>query len=226
MNELAITVAIVLLPGIVAAAIADKITLHSPRWGSFKYGIYSFVFGVICYITLTAIVWVGSFFQWFLELVPQSAEGLAVWRFVADQTSTPKLSEVLAATVLSPVVAFSAAFAVNHKVFNKVASKLRVSRKYGDENLFSFFLNSDDIDWVYVRDSERGLTYEGRVLSYSENDDRQELVLVNVMVYSYEKSEKLYFVPSIYLSKDDGSFVIEAVPLEYLEESNEQETTK
>lgn len=225
MNDLAITVAIVLLPGILAAAIADKITSHSPRWNSFKYGMYSFVFGIICYIALSILIWLASYFQWFVDLVPQTIGGLSVWSFVSDRNSNIEILEILAATALSPFVAFSAAFAVNHKLFNRMASTIRVSRKYGDENLYSFYLNSGDIDWVYVRDQKKGITYEGRVLSFSENDNMQELVLVNVKVYNYEDSAELYSVPSIYLSNTDRSFTIESVPIEYLEQPDEQKTS-
>lgn len=226
MNELVISVAVFLLPGILAAAIADKVTSHSPRWGSFKYGMYSFVFGIICYIVLSFLIWVASYLQWFVNLVPLTTEGLSVWSFISDRSNNINLLEVLAATALSPLVAFSAAFAINHKLFNKMATKIRVSRKYGDENLYSFFLNSGDIDWVYVRDQKKGITYEVRVLSFSENDKIQELVLVNAKVYNYEDSDELYSVPSIYLSNTNSSFTIESVPIEYLENSDEQKSSQ
>ena len=226
MNELAVTVAIVLFPGLIAVAIADKITVHSPRWGSFKYGVYSFIFGVFCYIALSAAAWVISRCPSLATHFPISTGGLRIWSFVSERKGLIEPAEVLAATAFAPVIAYAAAFAVNYKIFNKVAAKLGVSRKYGDENLFSFFLNSDDIDWVYVRDRDSRLTYEGRVFSYSENTHMQELVLANVKVYSYEDSEELYFVPSIYLSKPNGSFIIESIPGDYLEGGNGKEAAE
>lgn len=226
MNELAVTVSIVLFPGIIAVAIADKITLHSPRWGSFKYGVYSFIFGVSCYVALSGVTWVVSLCPSVASHLPISAGGLGIWSFVSERKGIVDPAEVLAATIFAPFIAYAAAFTVNYKVFNKLAEFLGVSRKYGDENLFSFFLNSNDIDWVYVRDKEGGLTYEGRVFSYSESSHMQELVLANVKVYNYEDSAELYFVPSIYLSRQSGSFIIESVPGDYLENENGKETSK
>jgi len=55
---------------------------------------------------------------------------------------------------------------VNYKIFHKFAQKLLISQKYGDENLYSYYLNAKEIDWVYVRDFERKLTYQGRVISF------------------------------------------------------------
>jgi hypothetical protein len=112
---------------------------------------------------------------------------------------------------------------VQNPGINKIAKKLKISTKYGDENLFSFFLNSQNIDWIYVRDIQNNLTYQGRVVSFSENDGMQELVMSEVTVFKYETSEEFYSVPLIYLSKPSGNFIIEAVPPELLEEKNGKE---
>lgn len=220
MNDLVVSIAILLFPGIISAAIADKITLHSPRWGSFKYSIYSFIFGVSCYSILGIGSWLLSNFEWFKATVPSLTHPLNVWTITSPSEIHVELSEVIGATVVSPFIAFFAAFTVNFKLFNKLASLLRVSRKFGDENLFSFYLNSDDLTWVYVRDANSNLTYEGRVVSYSENEHMQELVLSDVKVYRYEDSEELYSVPTVYLSKPNGTFRVEQVPEKFLEEDD------
>jgi hypothetical protein len=50
MNEIAIAVSVIFFPGLISTIIADKVTVHSKSWTSFKYGIYSFVLGVFCYV--------------------------------------------------------------------------------------------------------------------------------------------------------------------------------
>ena len=60
--------------------------------------------------------------------------------------------------------------------------------------------------------------------SFSENSDIQEIVLYDVTVYRYEDSEKLYFIPNIYLSKKSGNFRIESIPEDYLGEDDEEKT--
>lgn len=213
MNSLAVAIAIILLPGLVASVICDKITVHSPRWDAFKYSIYSFLFGVLSYGLLQFVEYA---YQQIMGLLSQTYEAqastLGVWSIIQNDKAPIALSEVGWATVLAPVVALLASLLVNYKVINRIAQKLRVSQKYGDENLFSFFLNAKEVDWIYVRDKEANLTYSGRVVSHSECDSIQELVLSEVDVYEYETSTFLYSLPIIYLSKKLGAFVIEVPP--------------
>ncbi|MHB1332550.1 MAG: hypothetical protein ACYCY1_08135 [Sulfuriferula sp.] len=210
MNSLAVAIAIVLLPGLVASVICDKITVHSPRWGAFKYSIYSFLFGILSYGLLQFIEYGYHYILSFLDKTHQvQSYTLGVWSIIQNDKAPIALSEVGWATLLAPIVALIAAWLVNYKILNKIAQKLNISQKYGDENLYSFFLNLNEVDWVYVRDKINGFTYFGRVVSYSECDSIQEIVLSEVGVYEYESSELLYPVSIIYLSKPLGSFVIE-----------------
>jgi len=224
MDELAIAVGVILFPGLIAAVICDKITVHSPKWESFKYSVYSFIFGVSCYVALQFIThswnWVACHFDPSLMLASPT---LDVWTVATTQKITIDPSEVFYATIIAPVIAGLAAFTVNHKLINRVAQRLRLSTKYGDENLFSFFLNSKEIDWIYVRDIPNGLTYQGRVVSFSETDDMQELVMSQVTVFKYETSDELYSIPLMYLSKARGAFVVEAVSPELLVKVDGQE---
>jgi len=155
----AIAVSVILFPGLISTVIADKITVHSKNWDSFKYGIYSFVFGVFCYVIVQILSWLMTYIPERLNILPLRAGTLAVWSIVTDNRARIDLREVFAA-------AFFGAFLVNYKIFHKFAQKLLISQKYGDENLYSYYLNAKEIDWVYVRDFERKLTYQGRVISF------------------------------------------------------------
>jgi hypothetical protein len=223
MNELAVTVGMILFPGLIACIICDKITVHAPKWDSFKYSVYSFVFGVICYLLLQTV-----YFGWWLlachAKTPMDTYNLDVWSIVDIPKGSVNLAEVFWATILAPVVAGLAAWTVNYKFVNKIAKWLRLSDKYGDENLYSYFLNSQDVDWIYVRDIQNKLTYQGRVVSFSENSSMQEILLSDVTVYSYETSDEFYSVPFLYLAKTGGTFIIEAVPPSLLEIVNGKET--
>jgi hypothetical protein len=225
-NEIAVAVSVILFPGLISTVVADKITVHSKTWDSFKYGMYSFVFGVSCYVIVQIVVW-------FMTCIPQGLNVLAlrlgtlnVWSLVTDSRARIDLREVFAATAASVPVAFIGAFLINYKIFHKLAQKLRISQKYGDENLYSYYLNAKEIDWVYVRDFERKLTYQGRVVSFSENDKIQELVLSDVIVFAYDDSTEYYSVPNIYLCREMGRLVIEAVPPENMGSADEKETAE
>ena len=219
MNDLPIAVGVILFPGLIAAVICDKVTVHSPKWGSFKYSVYSFILGVSSYVALQLLAYLWNAASAYIcPTLLLASPTLDVWTIATTQNISIDVSEVFWATALSPVVASAAASIVNHKLINKAAQKLHISTKYGDENLFSFFLNARDIDWVYVRDISNKLTYQGRVVSFSEVEDMQEVVLSEVTVFAYETSVELYSVPFVYLSKARGTFIIETVPQELLSE--------
>lgn len=225
MNELAVAIVIILFPGILATIISDKVTVHNTRWDSFKFGMYSFVLGASCYILLQIVTYsFDLIFSMFIGFNHIEWSHLEVWSIITNTETKIKLLELFQAILLALPVAFFASYLINHKIFNKLSKKLHISNKYGDENLFSYYLTSNDIDWVYVRDIENNLTYQGRVDSYSENDKIQEIVLYNVTVFSYDESDELYSLPSIYLCKSMGKFIIESVPIEFLEEDDEKAT--
>jgi hypothetical protein len=94
-----------------------------------------------------------------------------------------------------------------------IADKLTVH-----SNLYTYFLSGKGTEWIYVRDKENNLTYEGRVAASSENEHVHELVLLDCTVYRYEDSAKLYSVPTTYLSREVGKLVIETIPADRLNE--------
>ena len=226
MNQLAIAIVVILFPGILATIIADKVAVHS-KWDSFKFSLYALVLGILSYLFLQLIIIV---FDLAHHIINHGKEVnyhiLAVWNMALQQKSIIKPWEIGASSLLSILVGYVASFIVNYKILNKIGQKLKITTKYGDENLYSFYLNAEQIEWIYIRDIENNLTYQGRLVSYSENEDIQEIVLTDVTVYRYKDSAELYSVPSIYLCKKSGNFIIEAIPNEYLKEDNNGEGQK
>ena len=222
MNEIFIAIGIILFPGIIATVIADKIIVHVKPWDSLKYGIYSFILGVFCYLSLQIIAWTQALLPEPFQILYPLRGPLDSWNIISNSKSD--LGEIFGATILSVPIALTTAFVINHKIFHRIANKLGVSGKYGDENLYSFYLNSKEIDWVYVRDFERKLTYQGRVFSFSETDKIQEIVLSEVTVFGYDDSDEYYSVPTAYLCRTLGSITIEQIPNDRLESSNDNET--
>jgi hypothetical protein len=223
MNQLVVTLIIILLPGIIACVICDKITVHS-KWTSFKFSLYALVLGIFSYVVL-------QLFYYLIDLSLSSSINdvewthLKIWEASVTENPIVPANEVIWASLLSIPVSFLVAFLINHKIFNKVSQFIGVSTKYGDENLFSYYLNAKEIDWIYIRDFENNLTYQGRIVIYSETDHMQEIVMSEVTVFRYEDSAELYSIPTIYLTKEIGKFVIEAIPKTLLGEGNDNEET-
>lgn len=208
------------MPGIIATIICDKLTNHS-KWDSFKFGLYALTLGMACYALLQVCFYIFNFCYAIINSESIQWSNLKIWSSVLNGGTGLEPLEICAAVLLSIPVSFFASWLINFKLFNKFAQILRVSSKFGDENLYSYYLNAQEIDWVYVRDKENGLTYQGRVVSHSETDVLQELVLSEVSVFIYENSEHCYDVPTMYISREIGKLVIEAIPNEILGEVNE-----
>ena len=223
MNQLVVTLIVILLPGIIANVICDKIAVHS-KWTSFKFSLYALVLGIFSYVSLQVIYYALDIYRE-CKLFGVSWTHLSVWDISTNGKAGIPAKEVFFASLLSLPVSFFAAFLINRKVFFKFGSKIGVTSKYGDENLFSYYLNAKEIDWLYIRDIENNLTYQGRIVSYSENEQMQEVFMSDVTVFRYEDSAELYSVPSVYISKEIGKFSIEAVPNELLGEENDREET-
>lgn len=223
MNQFVVSLIVILIPGIIAAVICDKITVHS-KWNTFKFSLYALILGLATYVGLQLIFYTWDIIKSCFINVPAWSH-LQVWNSTISQTREISAKEVVYATLLSLPVAFFASFLINYKIFNKLAKKLNVSTKFGDENLYSYYLNAKEIDWVYVRDIENNLTYQGRIESYSENDHMQELVMYDVTVFRYKDSIELYSIPTIYLTKVIGKFIIEAIPKNILGEKNDKKKT-
>ncbi|MEP4780542.1 MAG: hypothetical protein ABJZ18_06185 [Algibacter sp.] len=124
---------------------------------------------------------------------------LTIWNNLNNASSIP-YKEVGFASIFSIVISFIASLIENRKVINRIAGFFGISAKYGDENLYSMFLNSKDVEFIYLRDIKNQLTYHGWVKSFSETENISEIRLCDVAVYNYSDSELLYEVEEVYLS--------------------------
>lgn len=226
MNQLSIMIFVLIIPGILAAIIIERLTVHK-RTNSFFFTLYSILLGLLSYVLLQIFQYVLIFVKNITceEYIPYTS--LRVWKFISNSNSySVNLSEVAWATIVAVILGFIVSALIHHKIVNKMAKLLSVSSKYGDESLFYYYLNSKEIDWVYVRDKERGLIYQGRVQSYSENEKIHEIVLTDVAVYSYYHPEELYKTPTIYICKDLGELQIEQIPQENFKNDKENSNGK
>lgn len=144
MSELTIKLIIILIPGAIATLVFGKLILHK-EWSSFRFVLYSILFGIVSYLTLQLII-NGINLCVFKDL-PE----LTIWSKLNDASAIP-YKEVGFASIISIILAFTASIIENQKIINKVAGFLGVSSKFGEENLFSMFLNSKNIEYIYLRD--------------------------------------------------------------------------
>ena len=219
MNEFTALMIFLLMPGILGILILDALVEHKP-WSPFLYTLYAIVFGVAVYLVEQLAVWSYLLLPLQRSAAVPGESSLSVWRYLSGGDAEFNLAEIMWGTLIAIPLAVLSAMVVNKKWLNRIAQSLGVSTKYGEENLFSYFLNSGDVSWVWVRDIERDLTYQGLVYSCSEAGNMQELVLQDVTVFGSTDAKELYKLPSVYLAKELGGFTIEAIPNERWKEAN------
>jgi hypothetical protein len=197
LSTLTIKLIIVLIPGAISSIIFEKLSEQHIKWGSFKFITNSILFGVISYAFANQISCI-------IGIEKQSIE---FW----DKLYTQDLQYrfIIYASFLSIITGYVFAKIDNLKLVNKVAKFIKVSNKYGDENLISYFLNARDVNEVYVRIPAINITYHGMLNSFSANKDTVELVLRDVKVYDYESSNLTYELDKVYISRIQNELIIE-----------------
>lgn len=129
-----------------------------------------------------------------------------------DENKPIITTEVLWACVISFFVAFIAAYTHQYGLLNWLGYKLKATRRFGDEDLWTKFLADRRLVWCYVRDHKLNLVYYGCVRAYSESDEQRELILGQVTVYKNADGQLLYGAPRMYFSRDKSELTIELVP--------------
>lgn len=100
-------------------------------------------------------------------------------------------------------------YLVQHKVLNNFLQKIKLTTRFGDGDVWSHFLNMEIVEWVIVRDKQNNLAYFGNVRSYSEANDKREILLEKVDVYTSDTWIKLYSSEAVLLELNDKQFSIE-----------------
>ena len=195
-SELTLKLILLLVPGSIACIIYERLTIHK-QWTSFKFITNAILFGGISYILAQLVFNIFTIDNSFISF----------WKNLP--TKEIPYSVILKASIISIFIGLAATGLDHYKIINRFGRWLNLSNKYGDENLYSYFLNAKEVDEVYVRDIENKLTYHGLINSYSENNNIKEIVLIDVVVYDYNTSKKLYELDKIYLSKSNDNLIIE-----------------
>lgn len=206
-STLTLKLIIILIPGAISALLFDSITTHK-EWTPFKFIVNSIIMGIFAYLLLQGVRDISTFAYNIFAGKKITAEPLQIWGSLSDSKSIP-YGEVFWGSLLGIVVGGIATAFYFYKCFNRASKWLKLSNKYGDENLYSYFLNAQNTRIVYVRSVKNNITYYGFVKAFSETDNISELVMTDVSVYDYQATKLYYEVDQIYLSFVKTEVIIE-----------------
>ncbi|MCW7479459.1 hypothetical protein ND856_19320 [Leptospira bandrabouensis] len=133
---------------------------------------------------------------------------MKLWAFIKGDNNF-EIQEVIFSTLLSISIVLVLANLITNKIIIRNLQKFGLTNRFGDEDLWNYYLSSSEINWIYIRDYANSLTYRGRLKYFSSANSMRELGLEEVTVYSLLKSKELYTLESVYLSLLEGTFSIE-----------------
>lgn len=191
--------ALVFMPGIIWANIDAKYgTGLKPQQTILL--VRSFLFGMATYSALFIIYTIcgKSFGYTSLASDPQKVNLFAL------------KDEIAWSIPLSFALSIPWLWAVRFRLFMRLLHKIGASSRYGDEDVWSYTLNSNQahVEYVHFRDLENGYVFAGWVNTYSESEDYRELLLRDVIVYD-EKGSEISQAPHIYISRQKNNIWME-----------------
>lgn len=209
-TELVWKLFLLLLPGVVATLMLNQIT-GSKKMSPFNFMINSALLGIASFILMELVV---SFVNIFRAIFSQEIKihwglNLTIWDNLFDNSKDFNKLEIIFSYLLSIPLGIFYGFIVSKKFFNKIFQRLKFTHRYGDDDVWSFFLNSPDAQWILVRDKSTNLTYFGSLRAYSDTTERREILLNDVTVYTSDSWDYLYSSESIYLELENNQFSIE-----------------
>lgn len=190
-TEFGLRLILLFLPGIICASLVDALTTHPPRT-QFRFTLRALILGVASYGILALFLPNLSFFA-----------------ALSDLEVVPSLVEAGYASIVALGMAVALTYIANYKIHFKIAHKLRLTKRFGDQDVWSYLFNSPDVEWITVRDHKRNLVYDGRVRFFSEDSKNAELYLQDAKVYDNASGEFLYDVAGMYVSLERTDMTIE-----------------
>lgn len=206
-NTLVLTLALIFLPGIVWARL-DARYARQVKPAQFEFVVNVFVFGLVAYL--------ATYLAYLLPFVSRFATfDLATIALdddeVAQTLGKSVVDDILSASIVALVLAPAWLAVQRYKLVVRFLQRIRVTKRYGDEDVWDYLLSSDDprAFYVNVRDEQTGQTFSGYVDQFSEAPGLRELVLSQVEAYDTMTGERTIQVARMYLAREPKGMTLE-----------------
>lgn len=201
-SEFTFRLLLLFFPGVICAYLVDTLTIHRPR-SNLQFLLNSLIFGLASYLSYWSALWVAAHFG------VGHQQPLVFLRALTDATVPVSFREVAVATAVAVGIALVLTAVSTYKLHFRIAHKLRLTKKFGDLDVWGFVFNSPQVQWATIRDHGRNLVYDGAIRLFSDGLENPEILLDEVKVYKNDSGEHLYDVTSLYLCLKRDEIVIE-----------------
>ena len=206
LSALTLRVLLLFFPGVVCALILHALTSHRERTTA-QFLISAFVLGVWTYLLLAAsrsgYAWIARVAGW--RLPPE----VTFFDVLTNDAERISWGEIGYSALLSILLSLLLSAAWNHNVLHRVAERLRISRQFGEMDVWGHFMNSPEVRWIAVRDLVADRVYQGWLDAFSDSGAEPQLLLRDVEVFQNSTGAKLYERKRVYLAPNKHAVAIE-----------------
>jgi hypothetical protein len=206
LSSITLRVVLLFFPGVLCALVLHALTTHRERTTA-QFLTSAFVLGVWTYLVLaasrSACAWIAAAAGW------PSPPQVTFFDVLTNQAARISWGEIGLSAVLALLFAFALAAARNHNLLHRAAERLRISRQFGEVDVWGHFMNSPEVRWISVRDLAADRVYQGWLDAFSDSGTEPQLLLRDVEVYQNSTGTKLYERKRVYLAPSRNAVAIE-----------------
>jgi hypothetical protein len=209
LTDVTVRLMLIFFPGIICFFIVDAFTVHRER-KAHEILLLSYLYGMLCYFVCALILMpvklMLAFGRGGSNLHPWD---LSIFNWLSDSKAQLDFWEIVAATVVSFVMAFGLSYCQRKKLLHAAGQSMNVTKKFAEPDVWNFAFNLDESRWCVVRDMSNNLMFQWYIRAFSDVGDHAELLLTQVCVYEEKTSELRYEADRIYLARKKEDLTIE-----------------
>jgi hypothetical protein len=207
-NSTLLSLVLIFIPGILCYGMVAALGEKKDRDNVTMF-LQIFMYGVCSYILLAAAHWLRP--SWFVDI-----SALAILNPSEIEKTRIDPAVIAEASAFGIVQGLVVTLNLNYQILLKALRKIRVTGRFGDEDVWTLLLNSTATDnYVTIRHRENDLIYQGYVSGFSSGGERRELLVINVRVFSAEATdgsgsvEEVGGIPFLYLAFKEDDITLE-----------------
>lgn len=213
-TELVWNLFLLLLPGVISTLMVRYITTHK-QYSVFEFVIYSAVLGIGTFVIMELFY---SLFWIILGLFSSSVSiefglNLSIWNNLFNGQKSLNNYEMFISYLLAIPIGFFWGILISKKIIIRIFQKWKLTKRYGDDDVWSFYLNSPSAEWIYLHNKKTNITYFGKIRAYSDSTEKREILLEDVIVYESDTWTEKYQSNAVFLELNNFDFTIESPKL-------------
>ncbi|HVU87052.1 MAG TPA: DUF6338 family protein [Pirellulales bacterium] len=207
-TDFTIRLLLLFFPGIICFLTVDALTVHLKR-RPHEIALLAFVYAVFSYVIFALLK--APFGIEFPETggIFMPPPQLNLFKALGDKAVPINAVEVAVVTSIAFLLGIATSYCINQFWFHDIARALKITKKFGPPNVWSFAFNINEVKWATVRDLEAKLMFQGYIRAFSDVEDQAEVLLTQVCVYNEATGKLLYEADHMYLARPKDNMTVE-----------------